>query len=284
MIYLNLDLDYFTHPKTVRLVGLLGKGAEVLPIRLWCYCGKYHVESGRLTSYSIQEIEATVGWWGKSGEMVKAMLHVGFLDEADGEFQLHDWEEHEGHLLALRERGKTAAKARWEKTRSSNATSNAKEGSKQCSLPSSPSSPKENPPYIPPDQRNDQRRKDPRRAEDVIPFWKELVDHIDKRWLEKKKTKFYWDPKFWKSLKNVARTYQPWGVMALWDLYIASDDDFVRKSGYAFPVFLASIPRLVDDPVWKRSASRYELQLNGPIQEGLKEVLQTVVKEAAKTP
>ncbi len=30
---LNLDLDYFTHIKTLRMVSRLGKGSEIFPIR-----------------------------------------------------------------------------------------------------------------------------------------------------------------------------------------------------------------------------------------------------------
>ena len=67
MPYLNLDLNYFDHIKTKRLVGLLGRGSEVLPIRLWCACGKHRAESGKLDGYSAQEIESLVEWWGESG-------------------------------------------------------------------------------------------------------------------------------------------------------------------------------------------------------------------------
>ena len=110
---LNLDLDFFEHPKVRRLVGLLGRGAEVLPIRLWCYCGKYHVESGELTGYSIKEIESIVGWWGKDGEMMKAMITTGFIEGEAGAFRIHDWVETNGHLVAFKKRGKKAAFARW---------------------------------------------------------------------------------------------------------------------------------------------------------------------------
>ncbi len=131
---LNLDLDYFDHPKTRRLVGLLGRGAEVLPIKLWSYCGKFHAEDGRLAGYSPQEIESIVGWWGKEGECIAVMLREGTrflhpLPDGDG-FQAHDWLEHQGHFAMYRERARHAAAARWGKARDaprkrSNATSNA---------------------------------------------------------------------------------------------------------------------------------------------------------------
>jgi hypothetical protein len=117
---LNLDLDYFTHPKTTRLIGLLGKGAEVLPIRLWCYCGKYHAEDGRLTGYSTQEIESLVGWWGDSGVLIAALLKVHFLEGCENDFVCHDWADRNGHIQALKERNRKVAQNRWEKIRAAN--------------------------------------------------------------------------------------------------------------------------------------------------------------------
>ena len=57
MAYLNLDIHYFTNIKTKRLVGLLGKGAELLPLRLWCHCAEHHAENGELAGYTAQELE-----------------------------------------------------------------------------------------------------------------------------------------------------------------------------------------------------------------------------------
>lgn len=131
MSYLNLSLDYFSHPKTMRLAGLLGRNAEVLPIRLWCYCGKHHCVDGKLSGYGPHEVEAVVGWWGKSGGMVEAMIKVGYLEEKDDGFIVTDWLDHNGHLAAFKSRAKKAAKERWG-IGSSEQLSNAKDDSKQC--------------------------------------------------------------------------------------------------------------------------------------------------------
>jgi hypothetical protein len=123
---INLDLNYFDHPKTKRLVGLLGRGADVLPVRLWCTCGKHYPDSGELTGLTAQEIESQVAWWGQPGQMVEAMVKVGFLEKVDSGYAVHDWQDHSGHLAVYRDRAKTAAKARWSKKRphaSSNASS-----------------------------------------------------------------------------------------------------------------------------------------------------------------
>lgn len=141
---LNLDLDYFSHPKTKRLVGLLGRGAEVLPIKLWSYCGKFHSEDGRLTGYTVQEIESIVEWWGKPGESVTALVRVGYLHNEGDAFRIHQWAEHEGHIVAFRERAKVGAQARWSKIKGeclTDATSIAKGGAEQCPIPTKPPDP-----------------------------------------------------------------------------------------------------------------------------------------------
>lgn len=134
MPYLNLDLDYFSHPKTRRLAGLIGRNSEVLPLRLWCYCGKHHCVDGRLSGYGPQEVESIVGWWGKSGAMVESMLKVGLLRELDDGYEVVDFVEHNGHLSAFKQKAKNAAIKRWSAHSDdfSNATSNAKTTSKQC--------------------------------------------------------------------------------------------------------------------------------------------------------
>jgi hypothetical protein len=146
MPYLNLDLDYFDHPKTKRLVGLLGRGSDVLPVRLWCYCGKFHADTGDMTGYSPIELENLIGWWGQPGKAVEALAKLQFLDSTPSGYVVHDWAKINGHISALKERAQAGAAERWRRYKEeksaqamlkhclSNATSNA---------PTSPSSPKE---------------------------------------------------------------------------------------------------------------------------------------------
>jgi hypothetical protein len=139
MTEINLDIDFFNHPKTIRLVGKLGRNSEVLPIKLWCWCAKNHAENGRLTGYSTHEIESAVNWWGTRGSMVKAMVDVGFMtDVGNGDYEVHNWLIRQGHISALKERAKKGAEARWNRIRQphnngSNAQGNAKDPPKQCS-------------------------------------------------------------------------------------------------------------------------------------------------------
>src|SRR4051812_1225837 len=115
MAYLNLDLDYFEHRKTKRLIGRLGKGVEVLPLRLWSYCGKFHPEDGRLSGYSEAEIASIAGWWREPTEFLQAMLDVCLMGKDERGYFIHEWREHQGHLEAFKVRAKKGAAARWGK-------------------------------------------------------------------------------------------------------------------------------------------------------------------------
>jgi hypothetical protein len=128
---LNIELDYLDHPKTQRLVELLGAGAELLPIRLWIYAARFHFEDGRLSGYSVQKIEQISQWHGNPGDAVDALLRcgepigkAGYLEIIPGGYQLHDWKQHQGHIAAYKRRAKDAALKRWKQS-SRNATSNA---------------------------------------------------------------------------------------------------------------------------------------------------------------
>jgi hypothetical protein len=95
---MNLPETYWTDRKTRALMRLLGKGAEVLPLRLWSHVSGRHGADGRLAGYKPQEMEDAAGWWGEPGKFVAAMLEVGWLEPLpDGQpgYQCHEWEQHQ---------------------------------------------------------------------------------------------------------------------------------------------------------------------------------------------
>ena len=114
---LNLELNYFEHPKARKLRARLGDSADVLPLRLWCYVGQFcNKHDGVLVGHDDLEIEEIIRWKGKAGAAIEALIAVGFLERLpDGILKVHDWEEHSGHLAAFGLRAKAAAKARWDK-------------------------------------------------------------------------------------------------------------------------------------------------------------------------
>ncbi len=144
MPYLNLDTNFFDHPKTRRLVGLLGPMADILPIRLWAYCAKIHPVDGAMKGYSEAEIEGVIHWSSAElspGSAVKALVKVGYLKRVGKGFACVDWEQHEGHLAAFSRRGKVAAKARWDKYATSNAQASPSIAPTNHTIHSKPSTP-----------------------------------------------------------------------------------------------------------------------------------------------
>ncbi len=137
MSALNLDLEYFGHRKTRRLVSRLGDGAEVIPLKLWSYTGKYHAEDGLLSGYQDDELAMLCGVSGNATSIFSALVDVGFLNKTATGYEVHQWNDHQGHIAAFKKRGKEAAIARWSKLKpdGSNATSNAPTDGANGALP-----------------------------------------------------------------------------------------------------------------------------------------------------
>lgn len=110
---LNLDLNFFDHPKVKRLRASIGPEAEIYLIRIWAYAGRYHPDDGILRDFTALEIERLAEWRGEKRAMLQAMLKVGFIEKAGKWHKIHDWQEHEGHLIIFKERAKLAAASRW---------------------------------------------------------------------------------------------------------------------------------------------------------------------------
>lgn len=243
----NMHLNYFDHPKTRRLIGLLGRGAAELPLRLWAYCGKYHSDDGVLAGYSAQEIEDVVRWWGKPGDCVAGLAdkNVRFLEPLPGGagFRANglegSWREEQGHFVIYRERAKKAAEERWREKRLDDASSIPKaklkkyqgstgQGSAGQDKPapagtSSPASASafrsgENakelggPAVAAPAPNRDSAPK--RQSENP---WQRALDHIHAAVMARKKVPPEWSGHVVKRLQVKCRRFQPEGVMALWD-------------------------------------------------------------------
>lgn len=136
MSYLNLDEHYFDNIKVKRLAAKLGYGAELLPLQLWCHAAHHFPENGIFKNYTPNEMKAFCQWPGDANSMLAALLELEFLMQlADNTYQINDWEEHQGHIISFKIRGKKNAEKRWaeyrsnKKNASSIANSNAKKKS-----------------------------------------------------------------------------------------------------------------------------------------------------------
>ncbi len=104
-----VDVDYFDHPKTVALKGLIGPEADIYPLRLWRWCARF-ARDGVISGGRVQ-VESAVHWSGEQGKLHKALVKVGFLD-SDGK-TIHDWKHWIGRAIFLYEQKKRKQRDRY---------------------------------------------------------------------------------------------------------------------------------------------------------------------------
>ena len=122
---INVDLNFFSHRKAIRLSGQLGDQAITCLLRLWCYVGQHDPEFGSLGDMLDYEIEHVSNWRGDQGVFVRALISIGLLDIIDGKAFVHGWTEHARHLIVYRNRAKRAAAVKWEAHQNKSASCNA---------------------------------------------------------------------------------------------------------------------------------------------------------------
>lgn len=109
---INVDVNFFSHRKTMRLIAQLGDRAVAGLLRLWCYAAQHFPDTGALSDLSDVELEYIMQWTGTQGELVKTLVGIGFLDVVGSTCHIHGWQDHAGHLVIYRERAKKGALAR----------------------------------------------------------------------------------------------------------------------------------------------------------------------------
>jgi hypothetical protein len=74
--------------------------------------------NGSLVGLSIEDIELAAGWKGKRGLLIKTLREVRYLDGEKGNYNIHDWSEHNPWAASRGMRvevAKRAARIRWER-------------------------------------------------------------------------------------------------------------------------------------------------------------------------
>jgi hypothetical protein len=111
-LYIRLQINYWTHRKTLRLKGLIGNDALWLMPRLWSYAAENQPD-GDFSDYTEAEIAILTGYTGDASSMLQALQAAGFMDG----MKLHNWAEHNEYHNVFSERAKKAAAARWGKSK-----------------------------------------------------------------------------------------------------------------------------------------------------------------------
>ena len=128
-IDIRLSLDFFDHPKTKKLSKRLGLEGVFSLLKLWSWVSGNR-STGILTSMDAEDVELAADWGGEDGLFVQTLLALRLLDENEGVYAIHDWEDHQAYASKSEERSsksRKAAEARWNKATEvpSNTDSNA---------------------------------------------------------------------------------------------------------------------------------------------------------------
>lgn len=100
-MYIELDTDYFDHPRVIMLRRLIGEGADVYPLRMWTWAAR-HAREGVLAP---DLVEAACRWAGDMGVLLNALEQVGLLTrQEDGRFFIKGWDKWSGKFFQQYER------------------------------------------------------------------------------------------------------------------------------------------------------------------------------------
>ena len=128
---LNLDLDFFGHPKVAQLRALTGcPTAEVYILRLWCWIGKFHPQDGQLLApCNFADLptffESIMDWRGEPKKLFAALIQCRFVvRKLDSRYKgdatpffVNDWLKHSGHIWQYHCKAIENNKKRWNEVR-----------------------------------------------------------------------------------------------------------------------------------------------------------------------
>ena len=92
---IRLSVDFFQHPKTIKLERRLGiEGVKAL-LSLWMWAAQNRPD-GVLSGMDPEDIEIAAGWTRSDQDLdlVSTLVALRWLDEENGTWRLHEWEVH----------------------------------------------------------------------------------------------------------------------------------------------------------------------------------------------
>jgi len=114
---IRLDAEFVNHPKTKRLIRVLGHEGFYALVSLFSNVAKIYPK-GRLKNCDEIDIADMANWDKDPDKLVAALMDekIGFLELVDGEYCIHDWEDNQPYVYhsdKRSEKAKKAAEARW---------------------------------------------------------------------------------------------------------------------------------------------------------------------------
>ena len=106
---IRLSVDFWDHPKTLKLERKLGIQGIAALLRLWCWAGKYR-PTGYLSDMDSHDSAIAARWKGSPEDFISSLIEIGWIDQGEILF-LHDWNDHQTWAIGAPERSERARRA-----------------------------------------------------------------------------------------------------------------------------------------------------------------------------
>lgn len=117
---IRFSVNFWQHPKTIKLTRKGGLEAVRSLQILWCFCAQERTD-GILSGMDVDDIEIAADWQGEPGRFVELLLAGSWLERLEGDtYALHGWEERQAYVSKKKlrqEQAKAAAETRWKEKR-----------------------------------------------------------------------------------------------------------------------------------------------------------------------
>ena len=90
---IRLSVEFFDHPKTVKLQRRLGLEAVISLQRLWLWAAQNRPD-GILSNMDSEDVEIAAKWNGELNSFSNELVNLRFLDNENNVYTLHDWQVH----------------------------------------------------------------------------------------------------------------------------------------------------------------------------------------------
>lgn len=276
MAWIESHQSLGNHPKLLRLSAQLriNRAQAVGHLQyLWWWALDYS-SGGDLSAFAATEISAASHWPTDPEPYLQALKECGWIDK-DG--HLHDWEDYAGRLIERKDKQRSDARERQRRFREDvtryKRVSNADEkNSNATTVPdltvpdlTKPNTFADAPPPTPP-----KPKKEPKEQKKTSPDYQPFVDHVCSTYKQKYGFAYMWGGEDGKKTNELLANYDRFQLMALWDIFLAGNWNWVNARGDAVSVshslreFFGKVRILLEENKWKPGAERYTREIGTP--------------------
>lgn len=104
---IRINVNFFSHPKTQKLIRRLGPESVLCLLQLWTWAAQNR-PNGLLHGLDDEDLEIASGWSGSAGVFVDMLKSLAWLDETKEGLYIHDWSVHNPWICSSESRGDVA--------------------------------------------------------------------------------------------------------------------------------------------------------------------------------